>query len=240
MKLLERGLDAYRKLRSKRGYTCDDCGREIFSYPTERLCEGCLSLLEKNDKSVCPKCGRKTLAEGVCLDCKRRVPPFARGMSAFVYGGETARLINRLKNGERFLSRFFGERMAEVWKNSGLCADAIVAVPLTAEKERERGYNQSAELAKVLSEETGIKYRNILVKLRETPPQKELSFRERAENVKGAYRAAEKKACRGLKLLLADDVTTTGATGCECAAALLAAGAQEVFFLTATSLPEKK
>ena len=99
MKLLERGLDAYRKLRSKRGYTCDDCGREIFSYPTERLCEGCLSLLEKNDKSVCPKCGRKTLAEGVCLDCKRRVPPFARGMSAFVYGGETARLINRLKNG---------------------------------------------------------------------------------------------------------------------------------------------
>ena len=161
-------------------------------------------------------------------------------MSAFVYGGEAARLINRLKNGERFLSRFFGERMAEVWKNSGLCADAIVPVPLTTEKERERGYNQSAELAKVLSEETGIKYRNILVKLRETSPQKELSFRERAENVKGAYRAAEKKACRGLKLLLADDVTTTGATGCECAAALLAAGAQEVFFLTATSLPEKK
>ena len=112
MRFLERGLDAYRKLRSKRGYTCDDCGREIFSYPTERLCEGCLSLLEKNDKSVCPKCGRKTLAEGVCLDCKRRVPPFARGMSAFVYGGEAARLINRLKNGERFLSRFFGERMA--------------------------------------------------------------------------------------------------------------------------------
>ena len=92
-------------------------------------------------------------------------------------------LINRLKNGERFLSRFFGERMAEVWKNSGLCADAIVPVPLTTEKERERGYNQSAELAKVLSEETGIKYRNILVKLRETSPQKELSFRERAENV---------------------------------------------------------
>lgn len=51
MRFLERGLDAYRKLRSKRGYTCDDCGREIFSYPTERLCEGCLSLLEKTIKA---------------------------------------------------------------------------------------------------------------------------------------------------------------------------------------------
>ena len=95
--------DVARKIRvfsAKRGYVCDNCGGEVFSYPAERFCARCEEKLQRNNGRNCEKCGRKTAAEGVCLLCKDELPKFAKGISTFVYEGECASLINRFKNGK--------------------------------------------------------------------------------------------------------------------------------------------
>ena len=236
MKFFASVFGKYRKFSSERGYSCDCCGREIFSYPSPRLCEECSSALERNFRT-CDKCGRKTVSEGLCLDCKRKTPEFSRGFSPFCYRGEAAGLINRMKNGERWLADYFGEQMSAFWKRSGLCADIVVFVPMTEAGELKRGYNQAKDLAEKISEQTGIPVKGGLVKIRENLPQKRLTKTERIKNVSGAYRAEGEFS--GRKVLLVDDVMTTGATGSECAKVLKRAGAVEVFFLTAASLPER-
>lgn len=236
-------LEKYRRAAGKRGYVCDDCGREIFSYPKERLCAECRASLIENGGNTCIKCGRKTFTEGVCLDCKRDLPLFSRGISPFVYSGNAARLLNRLKNGERYLRNFFGDRMSAALRAAeGLPESALLLpVPLSRDRECARGYNQAAELAKVVSEITDLEMRtDVLEKVKEVPPQKGLSRRERAENVLGAYRVKNKAACKGRTVVVIDDIMTTGATGSECARILFCAGASEVIFLTSASVPERK
>lgn len=246
-----------RKIRAyadEHGFTCDVCGAEVFEYPKHRLCKACESTLFWNDKRRCDKCGRKTSADGICLTCKSKPPAFTRGFAPFVYRGDTASYINRIKNGNPRLALFFAERMAEwfieLYPNienfqNGADTLLVVAVPLTKEKERERGYNQAVEFAERIAltlrklgyaAETD---RELLVKTKETLPQKRMTYRERQENVSGAYRVHKRKACRGRTILLIDDVLTTGATGGECAERLFAAGAKEVCFLVAAAVPEQ-
>ena len=228
---------------SKIGYTCDACGIEVFDYPKARLCGACESSLYKNDGKRCGKCGRATVAEGLCLSCKKKPPVFTKGMSPFVYENLTAILINRFKNGERHLAYFFAERMAELLQRQNLQKEnaLIVAVPLTEERELERGYNQAEELARIVGERLNVAFdKETLVKTRDTGAQKKLSGKERQENVKGAYHVRKRKAVDGKTVVLIDDIMTTGATGSECARVLKNAGAKEVIFLTAVSLKEIK
>ena len=112
MRLLEKFLDKIRKGASEYGYTCDGCGDEIFSYPSERLCKGCQGKIKQNDGHVCDKCGRAAKTDGVCLDCKGNLPNFTRGFAPFVYRNEAAALVNRMKNGNPRLALYFGGRPA--------------------------------------------------------------------------------------------------------------------------------
>lgn len=251
------------KLRQKaalRGYTCDRCGKEVFDYPSKRLCEDCETLLWKNMEAVCPKCGRKVLSQGVCLTCKSRMPKFTQGISAFVYYGETAALVNRFKNGERILGFYFAEKMANALYTSLQARNAnsekkennanepllILSVPTTKARLRERGFNQAEDLAitvcKMLEKKglSAIYDEDVLIKQRETSMQKHMHREERAKNVDGAYRVQKRSVCKNQRIVLIDDIMTTGATGSECAERLFAAGAKEVYFLTAASLQESK
>ena len=237
-----------RDLCSKSGFTCDGCGAEIFNYPSRRLCDKCEDQMRRNDGRRCPKCGRKTRAEGVCLSCKSCAPHFTQGISPFVYRGETAALVNRLKNGSASLAYYFAENMADTFLRE--FADRkdllVVPVPLTAEKERARGYNQAEELARVLCQRLNAQGcsaeldTEVLQKPRERAQQKHMGFFSRIENVSGAYHVHKRKDCRNRVILLVDDIMTTGATGSECAKKLLNAGAKEVIFLVVASLPEMK
>ncbi len=251
-----------KRIDRESGYVCDACGKEIFDYPLHRLCEECAAKLHRNDGKTCPKCGRKTISDGVCLTCKRKLPEFAFGFSPFEYNGTTAALINRIKNGNPTLAYFFGAEMAEciLSRCDGLSDFAfdgndivepqnsvlIVPVPMSGVDLLERGYNQSEELAQVVFSvfqargyaaelDTGV-----LIKRKETRSQKQLSYAERAENVAGAFHVQKRLSCRNRVVLLIDDILTTGATGNECAARLYGAGAKEVLFLTAASLAEQK
>ena len=247
---LQKIRENIREFFSTKGYTCDGCGAEIFAYPNYRLCDKCEDLMRRNDGRICPKCGRKTRAEGVCLSCKSRAPYFTQGLSPFVYRGETAAFVNRLKNGNVTLAYYFSEKMADCFigkykdRFQGEERLLILPVPLTKERERERGYNQAEELANGIFKrlkEQGYSVEmdtEILQKSRDTAQQKHMGYASRTENVSGAYHVHKRKACRNRIILLVDDIMTTGATGSECAKKLLKADAKEVIFLVAASLPE--
>ncbi len=269
MRFLARIADKIRKRAATRGFSCDCCGAEIFDYPKNRLCKECREKLSVcNREKSCQKCGRATIANGICLSCKRALPKFDKGISPFAYVGETAALVNRIKNGNRRLAYFFGEKMADIFmetnaeflkndvgrvesneKNApegGTEALLILPVPAHAAKVSERGYNQAADLAEIVCERlqrfgVAAEYDpEVLQKRKDTKMQKHLGFVNRAENVSGAYHVHKRAVCRDKTVVLIDDIMTTGATGSEIAERLLGAGAKKVFLLVAAALPEQK
>ncbi len=184
------------------------------------------------------------------MDCKEIPPSFTRGVSPFVYRGEAALLINRVKKGNPKLAAYLGEKMAAFFLKT--CAELtgepllLLPVPTTKARRRERGCNQAERLAEgvcaLLCEERVEAETDfsLLEKTRETKQQKRTSRKERAKNVRGAYRVANRGKCKGKRVVLVDDVTTTGSTGNEIAKKLFHAGAKEVYFLTAAAVPENK
>lgn len=261
MKWLAALAEKIRERAKMRGYVCDACGAEIFDYPTHRLCAACVDALPKNEENVCDKCGRKATTSGVCLTCKRKAPKFTRGFSPFVYEGETAALVNRMKNGKRRLAYFFGEATAAYFlrrcKSEKPWFDGdryeltdgkpllVLPVPATDEALQRRGYNQAEELARAFVaalEKQGVAVEidlETLLKVKETSAQKQLNFAARSENVAGAYHVHKRAFCNGRVIVLLDDIMTTGATGSECARLLLSSGAKAVFFVTASALSEQ-
>jgi len=110
--------------------------------------------------------------------------------------------------------------------------DLMIPVPLHPRRQRERGFNQAALLAKEVGKDCGLRVdHRLLRRIRATEAQSG-GRREREENVKGAFRVARPDQVEGRKLVLIDDVLTTGATAHECAKTLLAAGAAEVAVYT--------
>ena len=246
--LIGKLIKKYENYRASHGYTCDCCGREIFNYPQNRLCSDCGNAL-KNIERYCPKCGRKTAAEGVCLECKARMPQFLFALSALAYEGSAASMINRFKNGERYLVYFFAERLEALIlarfraENVDFRECLFTCVPdrkIDRKNRKDRYYNPAEVLAKTTCERlNALFYGEMLVKSRETRPQKKMTRNERFENVRGAYRVHERAICKGKTVAVFDDILTTGATGDECARILLAAGAARVIFITAASVAEK-
>ncbi len=215
--------------------TCELCGEETFS---ARLCEDCERTIFHNDGIVCPVCGRRTEKREICRDCKQRIPLFKRGVSALVYEGGAIPLIAAYKQGKSHLYSYFGELMLPF-----VAAlpefDGIVYVPLTKKRKSERGYNQSKLLADFIGENTGKPVLDILEKIKDTSEQKSLSGAERMENLNGCFAVSDKGLCKGKKLLLIDDVLTTGATANAVTKVLLRAGAKEIYYACAASTEYK-
>lgn len=158
-------------------------------------------------------------------------------------------MINRFKNGEKYLAYFFAERLEALIsarfraENIDLRECLFTCVPDRKEdrkNRKDRYYNPAEVLAKTACERLNAAfYGEMLVKSRETRPQKKMTRTERFENVRGAYRVHERAKCKGRTVAVFDDILTTGATGDECARILLAAGASRVIFITAVSVAEK-
>lgn len=146
MKWFERLKKRIRRYAGLHSFTCDGCGAELFDYPTHRLCDACEKAIRLNDGRTCEKCGRKTLAEGICLSCKRCVPRFTKGISPFVYRGESAAFVNRIKTGTPVLAYYFAEKMANslTQEFDGINAflgegeDTLLVIPVPLTKERRR------------------------------------------------------------------------------------------------------
>jgi ComF family protein len=131
------------------------------------------------------------------------------------------------------LGAWFAERLAEVVKKEALDTDAVVPVPLHRDRERERGYNQADLIARPLAKRLRLPHRAVLlVRTRPRPDKHVLSLEERWESVRGAFATRPGSQVDNMRVLLVDDVMTTGATLDACARALLEAGAKSVVGLT--------
>lgn len=222
---------------------CLHCGRALEGARARafHLCRSCLDRVALVRPPTCRRCGkpRPAGAGDVCGDCRARPVPFAASFAAAVYDGLWKELVGQLKfGGRRELAVPLGMAMAEVAWRAGLPerVHALVPVPLHPARLARRGYNQAAELAGVVAQQTGIPVLEALVRSRrgaDAGPQSRRSARERRRSLRGAFIAWKPEALRGLSVAVVDDVYTTGATMDEASRALLRAGARQVFGLVA-------
>ena len=172
----------------------------------------------------------------ICLDCTNRTYRFARARSYAAYRGLLVRAIVLLKF-ERIdpLAAYFGEQLAQLAIRHGLAANAdlVVPVPLHRTRERERGFNQAELIARTTAKRLRLPFQPILLMRTKSRPDKHiLSNEERWRIVRGAFATRPGSQVDNKRVLLVDDVMTTGATLDACAGALLKAGAKSVVGLT--------
>jgi ComF family protein len=197
----------------------------------QRYCDRCWAETERLTLPVCPRCGCPLAEARAGCWCQPAANAALNGVRCAAYnGGPLRKAIHRLKyNGDIGLAAALAPLLEGCWRLHGLRADMLVAVPLSAGRLRQRGYNQAGLLAEALGERVGVpRAPGALRRARETPSQVSLNWGERYANVAGAFRA-DPMLVRGRTVALIDDVCTTGATLAACAAALNAAGAQAVW-----------
>lgn len=218
-------------------YNCISCDSELPEPTRYGLCEKCMSAMEFTGDNICKKCGRLQHNEAdFCLTCQEHKRDFDFVRSCVVYNDTAKNLVRGLKFGrKRYLAKYFASFLVDRYAKDfvAMPIDCIIAVPLTRKRRRMRGYNQSEEMAKYLSEAVEVPCDFSLVeKVKDNSEQAKLSGKDREENVLGVYSVADGKSVRGKNILIVDDVMTTGSTLSEIARVLKKAKANEVFGLT--------
>lgn len=198
------------------------------------LCERCAAGLAPALPPRCDTCWRTRDPSGRCRDCASLLVHSLDGVRAvYELDDDARRLVHMLKyEGISALGEPMGRLMHASIAPWGIRPDVVTAVPLHRSRQRQRGYNQAALLARILAEHAGLPQRDdLLVRTRRTAPQaRAMNAATRRENVAGAFAAAS--AVVGRTILVIDDVCTTAATLRACADALRAAGARRVYGLT--------
>ena len=230
---------------------CRICNRILDTGSRIPFCHECIEAIKQPLREpLCSQCGRPIVStavvEGIsrplCHICRSGVYAFDMARSLGDYTPRMSRAILLLKYGNVApLGAWFAKALADlIEKNSeDFAADAVVPVPLDRARFRERGYNQAELIAKPLARLLGIPFRSyLLVRTRPRPNHLRLTLRERWETVRGAYAPPDAAQVDKLRVLLVDDVFTTGATLDACSRALKGAGAARVVGLTvARALP---
>jgi ComF family protein len=225
--------------------TCAHCREDLLYTDDEPLCPRCRGALEPLTGLCCRKCGSPLESGGeYCFDCRGHKgggPNVELVRSAFAFNPELRSLIHAFKyRGRRDLAEPLGREMAAAYGGSAELNGYkfLVAVPLFSDKERERGFNQSELLARVLAREKNLfLLEGAVERVRNTPSQTGLSKEDRRGNVKGAFKAVKPELLKGRRVLIIDDVATTLSTVNELAGTLLKAGAKDAAALTLAREP---
>lgn len=220
--------------------TCPGCGRAHGRHDPD-LCWECRADLSVIALPLCSRCGEAVHGrvdhDYVCQACTASPPPFRTARAAIHYNLLGKRLVTDFKYRHAlWLERLLADLLETcIHTHYGdRSYDLICPVPLHPVKRRERGFNQSEALARALGRRLHLPLaaRRNLVRMRMTPSQTRLTAGHRLTNVMGAFKAGPPETWAGKRVLLVDDVMTTGATVGACAKALLAAGAAEVDVVT--------
>ncbi len=225
---------------------CPLCGKIA-----DGICGECAKKLPVVRGPVCFQCGRP-LADGdeeYCPDCRAHCMYFTQGRGLYLYNEDLRRSLHGIKYGNRreYLDVFAREMAVRLggtirrWD-----PQIVIPVPMHPAARRRRGYNQAELLARRLGEELGLAVcTDAVQKIRRTADQKTLDHRARRQNLKDAFavdprymtRGETRRSLRWRRVLLVDDVFTTGSTMRELAKTLRRAGAEEVFFVTLCIVP---
>jgi ComF family protein len=201
---------------------CPGCGQP--AAPERLLCGACMERVPALSFALCTHCltrGREPVG------CSRH--PQAQVWPALIYDERAALLVHALKYGGRpGLADALAARLARSLP-AALAADLVTAVPLHPARRRERGYNQAWQLAVGLASRLGVPaIDDVLVRVRHTPAQARLDPERRRRNLAGAFQVREPQRYRERRVLIVDDVLTTGATLEACLGTLAGAGARTV------------
>jgi ComF family protein len=207
----------------------------------ETLCPSCFATAPRILAPFCAKCSQPfpgAITDSfTCANCEDRVLHFDAAVSAFRSRGVVRKMMHDFKYGRQLhLRHLLGHWLAETMDDPRLAGrhfDFIVPVPLHPARKRERGFNQAELLALELERASRIPLQNLLRRTRYTTTQTQFDRSERMENLRGAFRLRRGCNVQGLRMLLVDDVLTTGSTLSECAAVLKKAGALSVHAATA-------
>lgn len=212
---------------------CKAVIREEFPQNSKALvCSDCWCNLEIEEKSFCPEC-KVELESSQLHNCSAYLNKvYALG----VFDENFQELIHQFKyKGKVSAGKSLGIRLAQELKKQRVTDVAcLIPVPLHKARKRERGFNQSEIVAESLGTELDLKVeKDVLIRIKNTKDQTKLSIEERKRNVAGAFQVQDKqKILQGKKIILVDDVITTGATLNECAKVLKQAGAKEILGIT--------
>ncbi|EOC99398.1 ComF family protein [Caldisalinibacter kiritimatiensis] len=215
-------------------FICDSYDEEIGE---DHICDECKQKLKFIGEHRCSICGRPLELGYIpdkCHECIKSIHYFTKVIAPLEYTGITKDAIYKYKYGKKaYMYKALGHLMVQALQNEDIeDIDLIVPVPLHRSKLVNRGFNQAELLGKYISN-----YFNIpmdsknLIRARKTKIQNKLSKKERRKNIKGAFKTKRSKVFEEKKILLIDDIYTTGATVDECSKVLLHAGAEEIVVL---------
>jgi ComF family protein len=219
--------------------TCTICGRNVRA--GDYLCDACEVKIVRIAPPFCETCSEpfegSITGAFTCANCAHRTMYFDAAVATYRGRGIVREVIHEFKYGRQMHLR----HLIAGWLHAALDDERlrdvsfhlIVPVPLHPARQRERGFNQASLLAESLSVETSIPSRPVLERIRYTTTQTALDRSERMENLHNAFRLRKNADVRGLRVLLIDDVLTTGSTLSECARVLKRAGAISVHAATA-------
>ena len=222
--------------------TCLACkGKIKASSVNELVCAQCWGSIKRNLPPFCHSCGRqlekKNFSKNICPVCQKTQLHFDRAYAPCVYTGAIKELIHEFKyKNKDYLGPVLSRPMVDFIREYNLpmdLIDFIIPMPLHKTKMREREFNQAEILSKhIAGEFKKDVFTDILVRHRSTKTQTDLEINDRFQNVKGSFSVTTQADIKGKRLLLIDDVLTTGATSSEAALSLKNAGASIVFVLT--------
>lgn len=211
---------------------CPVCD-EIVMPIGEKICLECMGRLRVITPPWCMKCGKPMEADGeFCPVCRRKGRSFTRGRALYHYKSAADSIYRFKYGGRREYAAYYGEQMWEYLRDFLVRTDvdAIVPVPLHPKRKRARGYNQAALLARELGKWMQVPVlEDYLVRVKNTVPLKELNATERQNNLKKAFKVCGNDV-KLERILVVDDICTTGSTLEEISTVLKEAGASEIFF----------
>ncbi len=218
---------------------CTICAASVEA--DEYLCEGCDAKVMRIVPPFCQTCSEPfagaITGPFACANCAHRKLYFESAVAAYRSRGIVRRVVHDFKYGRQiYLRHLVGRWLDAAFEDDrlrGRSFDLLVPVPLHPARQRERGFNQAAALAEWVSAKRGIPCQKMLERVRYTRTQTAFDRSERMENLHDAFRLRKKMNVRELRVLLIDDVLTTGATLSECARVLKKAGASVVYAATA-------
>lgn len=214
---------------------CAFCGRILKINTGFNVCGDCIKTLPYAEGKLCEKCGcaiDAVYGDNICYNCRHTKRYFDKCVAPFFYKDNARRAVLDFKFHNRTANVLVYAKYMAAYLGFFDKIDYITFVPMTAKRERKRGYNQARLLAEEIGKRENISVLPMLKKIKETGRQSRLKREERINNIKGSFVSLNLSSVKNASILLIDDVLTTGATANECAKMLKKAGAERVFVLT--------